>query len=260
MNMRHNRRRRVCVRIGRSARALRQFDNGAIDKRAGNEGAGRVTHEKRRIGIAVVLGQQLVVAVRVLAAGRVLARNGDLFVPRIRRLPAGRQRRFAVIDDHREGTLVNDITCAIHGRAGDGVGSRREGGTVRRVADHRTLAGVGLRRVVDHCTALALVVAEGDIGATELAGRPHPDLGGSAGDAVAVRIYEGDINRVRALATRAGVAEAGRAVRVGDAGAAYAGIGPVGDHEGDGRSHDVIGDAVGADRVDRGANGMDLAE
>src|SRR5258706_5739451 len=89
---------------------LGDLDDVAAGKRAGNKGAGRVRNIERRIRIAVILRQELIITVGVLAALAVLAGHRDLLVRRIGCRAAGRLRSFPVLNRNWEGAGVG-VAC-----------------------------------------------------------------------------------------------------------------------------------------------------
>ena len=125
---------------------------------------GRVTDVERRTGITVVLGQQLIVAVRILAAAGVLAGHRDLLVPRIGCRPAGRLRRFIVLNRNRE-TARSSIARSVDSSTGHRSDANREDGTGRIVARQVGETAIGRRHYeTNRCRALARVICRDDVG------------------------------------------------------------------------------------------------
>src|SRR6267378_4239142 len=76
--------RRWCrVLARRLAGRLGQLDDVAAVERSSNERTAGVGEIDRRVGVAVVFAQQLIVAIGILAAAGVLAGDGDLLARRI---------------------------------------------------------------------------------------------------------------------------------------------------------------------------------
>jgi hypothetical protein len=104
---------------------LRELNEVAADKRPDDEAGGRIHNVDGGIRIAVVLGQELIEAVRVLAALGVLACGGDLLALRIGGRAAGCKRGFVVLDGDGEAAGVR-VAGHIYCRNGYGGGAYRE--------------------------------------------------------------------------------------------------------------------------------------
>src|SRR2546425_8897567 len=93
--------------------------------RSSNKAARGVMDINQGVSVAIILGQQLIIAVWILAAAGVLARHGDLLVRWIGRLTAGHLGRFIIGDCYRETAGVG-VARSIDCRARDSSGSRWE--------------------------------------------------------------------------------------------------------------------------------------